>query len=276
MSKTFVNTAKPCDPKVHCRYMDDPDESRTSMYYGFDCVPKLLFPWAQAFQVAVSQAATRLLTGKFHDRAAGIYKCEGGCNIPGKGDLVLYHNSCRWDHGRGGDDEIRLLCKLITAMVLRFDPMEPLASIFNSAAAFLNEQGIGVTADEIRKAGEKSGGPFMGDALSDFFKHNPFSKWHHDRDYLRYCYTRFESMTDAEVDQKFADEDLGEKLMETMNESIKKASRDRFPGTVMACSPSRKSGSLQFWVNDGREFYGWFTEEELNEVVRTGKKPVRK
>jgi len=62
--------------------------------YGFRKPTNLLLVWSNPFQSLISQAGTYLLTGKFHDRQTGIFKCEGGCNIAGVGDLVLSNDYC--------------------------------------------------------------------------------------------------------------------------------------------------------------------------------------
>lgn len=115
----------------------------------------------------------------------------------------------------------------------------------------------------------------MGDALSSFFDHNPFSKWKHDRDYLRYCY-KLEGMTDKQVDQKFADEDLGDELMKKINEKLASIHGNRYFKRVMCCSPRRNRDDLKFWVNDGGDFVGAFTEKQLRDVIETGKTPNAK
>lgn len=263
----FVNAAKPCDPRDHCPWFKD--DSDVSHFYGFDKTPDLLYPWSRAIQVIISQAGTKLLTGKFHDGECGIYKCEGGCKIHGVNELVVYHDCCRWDFGKSFDKNLGKMAKLITAIVLGFDPMDPVNSMLTAASKFLNESDVETTPEEIKEAGfnARSGGPFGGDSLSSFFNHNPFSDWKHDRDYLRYCYTKFENMTDADVDQKFADEDLGKELLAALNKKFRE--KDQYEH-VLCCLPRRTDQGLGFWLNNGRKLYGWYTREQIEKIIETG------
>src|SRR5690606_29250003 len=83
LRKKFTNTAKPITDErreyLKNLYRDD-------NFYGFDMVPKFLQLWGRLFQAVVSQAGTKMLTGKYHTGECGIYKYEGGCKIYGVGE----------------------------------------------------------------------------------------------------------------------------------------------------------------------------------------------
>lgn len=264
---TFLNEAKPCDPAKHSW-----DGKASPGMYGFDKAPKYLFDWSCLFQAMVSQVGTYLLTGKFHDHECGIYKCEGGCKIVGVGDLVLSHDSCYWDYGPSDDKKnLKKMADLITALVLGFDPMEPIESLLDAAAKL-----IPVEKEEIRKAlgASSCGGVFGGNSLSQFFRHNPFGKWKHDREYQRYIQTRFGGKTDKQVDQDFADEDLGDDLLNKLQEKVRASGSHSVP---MCCSPSRKGNDLRFWVNTGTstQIDGWMTQEKIEEYLKSDGKLVK-
>lgn len=268
MIREFENTAVPVDPRTHCPWVSE--DRDVGHYYGFDRVPRLLFPWSRAFQTIISQAGTKLLTGKFHDHDAGIYKSEGGCKIVGVNDLVLYKDYCRWDYGSDlADKNTALMAQLITAVVLGFDPMDPVDTLLKSASDFLYKNGVETTTDEIKKAGFEggAGGVFGGDSLSSFFDHNPFAKWEHDRDYLRYCYVK-DGMTNEEVDQKFADEDLGNALLKSLNKKF------RPDHHFLCCSPRRNGDDLKFWLNTG-SFCGWYDQDDIEGFISSGKLPEK-
>ena len=239
--------------------------------YRFTYAPNLLYIWSRLFQSVISQAGTYLLTGKFHTGGCAIYKCEGGCKIHGVGDLVLGPRSCYLDFG-GWDKKdkkrIAQLAELISYIVLLWDPNDPIESMLKLAA----EQ-VDVDKEALRKSifDSSNGGVFGGDSLSHFFDHNPFGKFPIDRDYLRYCLETFEKMTKEQVDQQFADEDLGEDLLKRLKEKCKSNQANRY-SSVMCCAPRRKEdGTLEFWVNTGSttQIDYWKTQEELEAFLKT-------
>ena len=226
--------------------------------YRFVAAPKLLMVWSRLFQALISQAGTYLLTQKFHDGHFAIYKCEGGCRILGVGDLVLRRQHCNWDYAirsKAADKHQTQMANLISDVVLARNPVDPIESMFTTAA-----KSVGCSVGDLKKAVEACTGdnPFGGDSLTSFFDWNPFSKKPLDRDYLRFCLVTFEKWTDDAVDQKYADEDLAERLMSRIN-----AAGD-IP--VVCVAPERQNGDLKFWVNSGRTtaIDGWKTEAELN------------
>jgi hypothetical protein len=258
----FKNTAEPFDPST--RTYSSPAS------YGFANTPMLLFVWSRLFQSIISQAGTYLLSKKFHDRQCSIYKSEGGCTIDGFGDLVLRNDSCYFDgyHSKTSEKNAAKLSKLITHIVLGWDPNDPVESMLKLASSYIK-----VTPDQLREAIKISsnGGVFGGNALSSFFGWNPFSKAPIDRDYEKFCLTEISGKPVGEVDQMHADQDLGEKLLEKMDIKIQKAT----PGTFLyplCCRPCRQNdGSLHFWINTGRftQIDGWKTQQEIEEFLKS-------
>ena len=136
-------------------------------------------------------------------------------------------------------------------------------SMLETAVKFAKTQKHEMTIEQLREALENSsnGGVFGGNALSDFFRWNPFSKAPIDRAYERYCLVTFQGWTEDDVTQKHADEDLGESLLERLREHC--GPQGFHP---LCCSPRRdKEDGLGFWVNTGRQTQidGWKTQEEL-------------
>lgn len=103
----FENSAKRIEPK-------DWKGNYDPCLYGYDNPSPL-------FQSVISQSATYMLTGKFHDRQCGIYKCEGGCDIVVVDDLVLLDDRYYWNNRRD-KKHLDQICKLITEVVLGWDP----------------------------------------------------------------------------------------------------------------------------------------------------------
>ena len=139
---------------------------------------------------------------------------------------------------------------------------------------------VGCNRDDLEAALAKTGGvnPFSGNALSSFFDYNPFSSKEVDRDYERYCYEEVNKVPKAEVDQIFADRDLGKKLFKKLKDKCKKDNNDKVSYYLcpMCCSPSRHKGKLRFWINTGRDTQldGWKSPEDIeaflnsNEVLK--------
>ena|SRR5688572_15799370 len=264
----FPNTAKPVVDAFRLKHYPGA--------YHFDRASVLLRTWGRTFQAVISQAGTRLLTGKYHDTECGIYKSEGGCRIHGVGELVLYDDHCSWDHGNpGADANLKKLANLIGHLVLEWEPCNPIESLLSSAALH-----IGDSAENLRKAVEKSscGGVFGGDSLSRFFDVNPFSPptTEHD-EYLRWCKIHIEKQDPVEVDQYFADKALGIELLAKLKEKCRAAGNGY---TIpMCCSPRRSKDGLGFWINTGSmtQIDGWKTQEEIeaflagNGVLRDNK-----
>ncbi len=249
--------------------------------YTYDYPSPYLFQWSRALQAVVSQALTHAYFGKFHDSRCGIYKCEGGVNIPGAGEICLQNDYCYWDMGGPPDAPIISMChqwsrgeaaekaaQLISKIVLEWDPMDPLESMFKSAAEFIE-----ITPEAFKEGTEKSrcGGVFAGDALSSFFGWNPFSEAPIKRDYERFCLVNFDDKTEEEVDQMWADQDLGKELKDKINKHIRAAvSEGTYVSTAMCCSPRRGEDGLGFWINTGRstQIDGWKTEADIEEFLQ--------
>lgn len=265
MSK-FENDAKPYDPTTVTWRKD------FTGYYKFRPAPTLLFTWSRLFQSVISQAGTFLLTGKYHDQQCSIYKCEGGCHLPGVGDLVLSKERCYFDGSYGErkakeTKNLNLLSELITLIVLSWDPNDPIESMLERAASY-----CGSNVTDLKKALEKSnnGGVFGGNALADFFDWNPFSEAPIDRKYLRFCLINFNGKTKVEVDQKFADEDLGKDLLKKINDKIRSCPKNgKYASLAMCCSPRRSEEGLSFWINTGRSTVidGSHTEESIKKFL---------
>ena len=262
----FKNDAKPAPPNEWTK--EHPN------YYAFDHAPRLLFVWSGLFQNVISQCGTYLLTGKFHDRSPAIYKCEGGCQIVRVNELVLRSDRCNWDWDRTNSKtaakQLRQMTNLINDVVLKWDPENPIDSMLDAASA-----SAGCDRKELEAALHKSdhsGNPFSGNALSSFFDWNPFSKPPVDRDYLRFCLTKFSGKTDEEVNVQYADEDKGEELKALLDAHIKSNPRNGY-ASVHSCSPRRsKDGNkLAFWVNTGNstQIDGWKDEEALRAFLQS-------
>ncbi len=264
----FVNTAKPIQPKHSRSYLPN-----VCGYYGYDTPSPYLYTWSRLLQSVVSVTATKMLTDVWHDQHHAIYKCEGGCNVPGVGELVLIKDHCYWDYYSKLEKQKQRCADLITAVVLKWDPENPVDSLIAAAS-----EHIGEDIQELRAAielGSSGAGPFGGDALSSFFDHNPFMKFQVDRKYLRFCHTKFNDMSPKQVTRLFKDKDLGDKLLNKLNET---RGQDRgFTRRFSSCSPKRQDGKLQFWLNSSA-LYGWFTEKQVREIIQKLKRgePIEK
>lgn len=254
----FKNSAKPA-PRV--RWDGKEDLTR----YGYDKPSPHLQLWGTLLQAVISQSATYMLTGKFHTGQCGIYKCEGGCAVPGVGDLVLIHDYCYWDYNQS-DKHLDKVSSLITDIVLNWDPNDPIDSMLNTASSH-----IGCSVDELTKAIEDSsyGGVFGGNTLSDFFHRNPFGDANIDEKYERFCLMNFNGKSKEEVDQVFNDRKLGKTLYEKIRAKAKSNGKNGYLAPI-CCSPRRMNdGTLAFWINTGRstQMDGWKTEEEIEEYL---------
>lgn len=209
--------------------------------YGFSHATKYLRTWSRYFQALISQAGTWAVTKHFHTSECGIYKSEGGCNIKETGELVLGDKYCYFD-GRG-KEHVQKMADLITTVVLKFDPMQPEKSMCDAAADFIKCSEV---SELVRHVNDSNcGGPFSGDPLSSFF-----DRWHEQddlRDYRRWVLVSYtKSKTDKEVDQLWADQDLGKELL------TKLQAKTHGRHYVFCCNPRRDSkGELIFWINTG-------------------------
>lgn len=265
----FVNEAQRIDPADRDRKWQ-----RGSGTYGFDRAPRLLFSWSRLLQTVISQAGTYLLTGKFHDQHCAIYKCEGGCKIAGVDDLVLRDTYCHWDWSQHDESMIRKMAGLITDVVRAWDPENPIDTMLRAAAKHIGVE-VMVLDEAVVKA-DNGPSPFGGNALANFFDWNPFSESPVDRDYERFCMVKFEGKTEAQVDQRYADEDLGKDLRERINVVLQE--HERNGPTAMCCSPRRdQDGNLKFWVNTGTttQIDGWQTRERLEAFITAKERLVR-
>lgn len=257
----FKNESKPIERK--------PENTHS---YGFDRPSKYLFHWSRLFQAIVSIAGTYHLTKKWHNQQTGIYKTEGGCNIPGVGELVLNERSCRfdvnWDRQKTLEPKRQQLSDLITYIVLNWNPEDPIDSMILAASQFICEA-PDVLASQLNK---NKVGPFDGNALSSFFDWNPFVEPPIDRPYQKFCLMKFYKWPEEKVNQMWADEDLGKALLDLMQEKCRKLAKGGYISMPMCCDPNRrKDGSLYFWVNTGRQTQidGWKTQEELESWINS-------
>jgi len=261
----FKNCVKPVEPK-------DYRGEITHNYYTYDRPSPYMFLWSRLLQTIVSLAGTKLITGDWHTDNCSIYKAEGGCRLPGIGDLVLVRDHCYLDrYGSLSDKEKNAEQKcaaLISHIILNWDPNDPVNSMIEVAAIFVRSRPVDL--ENAIKKSKPAGGPFGGDALNRFFAHNPFCKFPLDRKYRRFClmnHNRDGNLTKSEVDQIFADEDLGEDLLEQMRQAGR--GKGEFSLGIQCCNPRREEdGSLIFWINGGEGFYGWFNEIEVHEIIR--------
>lgn len=257
----FKNTAIP--------YTPDPKRFDSPASYGFKNTSKLLFVWSRLFQSIVSQAGTYLLTGKFHDKQCSIYKCEGGCAIPGEGDLVLTSRACYFDcfSNKKSEQKAVHISKLITHIVLGWDPNDPINSMLKLASNYIK-----VTPEELNEAVKISsnGGVFGGNSLSAFFSWNPFSEAPIDREYERFCLIKISGKSEKEIDQKHADEDLGKEFLEKLIVKIKAAMPNSYL-IPMCCSPNREGKKVSFWINTGRDTQidGWKTQKDIEDFLKS-------
>jgi len=240
--------------------------------YTYDRPSKYLFIWSRLFQAVVSQAGTFMLTGKFHTQQSAIYKTEGGCNIPGIGDLVLAERTCYFDTYRrtkSSDNSEKRMAELISKIVLEWNPEDPIESMIKSAA-----ERSGTTISDLKKALESMSGfnnPFSGNALASFFDWNPFSDPPIDREYDKWCRITFNKESPEKVDQNYADIDLGREYRDKINALIRKASPNSYQ-SALCCSPRRNDkGELSFWINTGRntQIDGWKTELQIETFLRS-------
>lgn len=262
---TFVNEAKPRDQQRFVR----------NGGYTYDKPSKLLFVWSRLFQSVISQASTFMFTGKFHTQQCSIYKCEGGCSTP-LGDLVLVNDTCYFDgfycenKKWTRDTAEKKALVLISDVVLKWDPMDPVNSMIHTAAKF-----VGAKPKELRKAIEAStnGGVFGGNALADFFSWNPFGEPPVPRDYERWCMKKFNGKSDKEIDQMYADIDLGKDLLKRMLDAINAVHQNNcYVPRPMCCSPRRDGDKLGFWINTGTSspIDGWKSQDDIEAFIKNG------
>lgn len=237
--------------------------------YGFDDKPELLVYWGTLFQKVISQAGTYLCTGKFHDSGCAIYTAEGGCVIKGVGELVLLSQYCRWDYGPK-DDRLSDLADLITKVVVEWVPVDPINSMLKSAAnrVMCNHNSLKAAIEGGNTAAEAV---FGGNPLSSFFDRNPFTRYSENRDYLRFVNIDLLGKDPAQVEQRFADKDLGNQLLDAMIKRVStyRSAHGGYGPTPMCCSPQRTESGIKFWVNTGyiTKIDGWRTQEEIQAFI---------
>lgn len=167
------------------------------------------------------------------------------------------------------------MAELITHVVLKWIPTDPIISMLSAAAEFIK-----VPVEEFTKAVEKSQNVpgLNGDMLSSFFNWNPFSKAPIDRDYQRFCLITINKESEAEVQQRFDDEDLGERLLKKINDKIRKIHEQSYR-SAMTCRPRRfEKDGLHFWINTGRmtQIDGWKTQKQIEEFLNSDGKLIDK
>jgi hypothetical protein len=191
-------------------------------------------------------------------------------------ELVLREHCCNFDYGREKDNGLDTLTKLITKIVLEWNPMDPVASMLKSATDYIAVNGH-PTVDEFDEAISQSrpGGPFCGDALSSFFNWNPFSEAPIQEDYEKWCYVNVWKKPEAEIDQIQSDRRLGKELLKKINDKIREANKGSY-SWAMCCSPSRSKNGLSFWINTGgsTNIDGWKTEADIDKFLKSDGKIV--
>jgi hypothetical protein len=262
-TSTFENSAK-----VRTRYWRG---SREPKDYGYDAPSPYLMLWDALLQSTISQAGSFILEGKYHRHQCAIYKAEGGCRIEGHPDLVLGRDSCYFDTYAESNAKLSKklgkLSDLITHIVLNWNPNDPIESML-SLAADKTDGDVEKLREAIRES-SSSRHVFGGNSLSSFWGMGCFDDRVVDRDYERFCNVSFNNMTDADVDQMFADRDLGKSLLEELKKASSSVSSQYYPAP-MCCSPRRDDEGLHFWVNTGinSQIDGWKTEKELREYIK--------
>ncbi|MFA5071242.1 MAG: hypothetical protein WC511_02615 [Candidatus Pacearchaeota archaeon] len=247
---------------------------RSSGQYMFDKLPYGLIMFGRVFQRLVSQVGTKVLTGSFHTQEVGIYKCEGGCNIPGVGSLVLSGQCCYFDGFWGkmlkeNEEQVTdILAGIITDLVLAFDPMNPLQSLCDKASEIAK-----VSKEELEEVLSQRDGPFGGNSLSDFFRRNPF-------DTSRVVSQEYEFYIRTEIfeeDPKSAEEALmydtkGHEYLELINKHISSNKENRSFENAMCCFPRKDGkGKWFFWINTGRNtnIDGWKSEKDIHDFLKS-------
>jgi hypothetical protein len=241
--------------------------------YGFDKPSKYLFQWSNLLQTVVSQAGTYFFKNKFNSAQTGIFKCEGGCNIQGVGDLVLRTTGCHFDSYSASnktlDAKSDKMSEMITKIVLEWNPNDPIDSMIKSAAEYIEME-----PKALKKGIEENakGGLFNGDALSSFFDWNPFGDAPLDEKYRRFAHVKISGEAPKVFDQGIKDEKLGKKLKDKINIKIREAAGGGYCSTAMCCAPKRlEDDKLKFWINTGTstQIDGWKSEEDIKAFLKS-------
>ena len=254
---TFINSAKAATPPD---YYDNG--------YGYDHPSPYLFNFSRLLQIVVSQAGTFFFTKKFHDSECGIFKSEGGCNMPGVGELVLGHQACYFEYAREDKTKAKSMADMITKIVLEWQPEDPIQSMMLSASAF-----CGCTPEDLTDCvgSTRGGGVFSGDALSNFFDWNPFSEAPIQEEYEKWVWANIYKQPEKEIEERQADRALGKQLLKEMGDMLREIyPKGEYYSGPMSCSPRRtKDSKLLFWINTGRQTQidGWKTEEDIRAFI---------
>lgn len=287
--KHFVNEAKPLELSAW-RADQEANPKWDGGSYRYDRPSKYLFHWGRLLQNVLSQVLSRTMGSGYHNHDPGIFKCEGGLNLIGCGHLTLHGQYCIWDSYHGGriaKVDAQFAADVISKVVLAWDPMDPIQSMFTAAleAAGIKEPGIDKNEDHelaqhMIKHQKRFGAilsVFGGNSLADFFNWNPFSKPPIDRPYQRWCLTNLAygnqqvAMTDADVDQLWADEDKTEALREQINEAAEKKG-GRFANRVIGMKHVREGDQVRYFINMGKDhrLQGWHDEADIKQAIAAG------
>lgn len=188
----YKNEARLIEPRT--------DFSKDVAPYTFDAPSRYLLTWSRLFQCVISQAGTYLFTDKFHTQQPGIFKAEGGINLPGVGEVTLYSQVIAWDgYSDYGHSEFQRrnrltrLQALIAGVVVAWNPEDPIETMLVAAAV-----NIGCDRDALDQAiRHMHVGPFAGNPLGDFFGWNTFGPAPEETAYRTWC-----------DEQKFAEKHL--------------------------------------------------------------------
>lgn len=270
----FINSARPIDPAKEKPWIKQ--KSDLAGYYSYDKPSIYLFQWSRLFQSVISQVGSFIFNGKYHDQEVGIYKAEGGCRIDKFGDLVLGEKSCYFNYFNDKlKDKLEILGKLISHIVLSWEPNNPIESMLNSAIEFAHKNCSHRTSveelSECLTKQNKASMVFGGNALADFFNWNPFCKAPIDRDYQRFCLIKFNGYTEEQVNKKFEIEDYSQLLLAEINRTIKKSGKNGY-ASALCCSPKiDKDGNVIYWINTGRstQIDYWKTEQEILDFINS-------
>jgi hypothetical protein len=252
--------------------LSNPTQPDRENGYGYDFPSPYLLAWTKLLQSTVFQAGTYLLTKKFHDHQTGIFKAEGGCNIAGVGELGLGPRSCYFNHDNRpvATNNAAKLAKLITKIILEWNPMDPVKTMLESAA-----DGAGCIVDELTQAVMGSAthqvNPFNGNAISYFFDWNLRPTL--DRKYLRYAMIEFGGKTAKQVDQGFADDDYSESVTKRLQEAYRTRNGGSWSSKFWPHSVKikREGKELKLFINCAHKcnIDGWRTKEEVENFLKS-------
>jgi len=150
--------------------------------FGFDKLPRGLFLHSLLFQKIVSLAVTYKITGSYFHPFLHTYSGTHGCMVGGF-EVLLTPVGCKpgFCYGKEMNPILRTTAKFVTDLVLSWNPMCPIESLFDNASKL-----SGCDKSELYTVVTNLCSPLVGDRLIKFFG---FDSVHPPRDsaYERYC-----------------------------------------------------------------------------------------